>query len=42
MAAPASGFNLHERADVDEAIEVTAKHPVARSWVIELRPFAEG
>ena len=42
MAAPASGFNLLECADVDEAIDVSAKHPIARFGVIELRPFAEG
>jgi hypothetical protein len=42
MAAHASGFNLLECADVDEAIEVSAKHPIARFGVIELRPFAEG
>ena len=42
MAAPASGFNLLECADVDEAIEVSAKHPIARFGVIELRPFVEG
>ncbi len=42
MTAPASGFNLLERADLDEAIEVSAKHPMARYGVIELRPIAEG
>ncbi len=42
MTAPASGFNLLERADLDEAIEVSAKHPIARYGVIELRPIAEG
>jgi hypothetical protein len=42
ITAPASGFNLLECADVDEAIEVSAKHPIARFGVIELRPFAEG
>jgi hypothetical protein len=41
-AAPASGFNLLECADVEEAIEVSAKHPIARFGVIELRPFADG
>jgi len=41
MAAPASGFNLLECADVDEAIEVSAKHPLARFGVIELRPLVE-
>jgi hypothetical protein len=42
IAAPASGFNLLDCADVDEAIEVSAKHPIARFGVIELRPFADG
>jgi hypothetical protein len=38
---PASGFNILECSDLDEAIEVSAKHPIARFGVIELRPFAE-
>jgi hypothetical protein len=42
MAAPASGFNLLECASLEEAVEVSAKHPIARFGVIELRPFAEG
>ncbi|MBV9413760.1 MAG: hypothetical protein JO363_02180 [Solirubrobacterales bacterium] len=42
MDAPPSGFNLLDCADVDEAIEVSAKHPIARFGAIELRPFAEG
>ena len=42
MPAPASGFNLIDCADLDEAIEVSAKHPIARYGVIELRPIAEG
>jgi hypothetical protein len=41
MDAPVSGFNLLDCADVDEAIELSAKHPIARFGVIELRPFAE-
>lgn len=41
-SAPASGFNLLDCADLEEAIEVSAKHPIARFGVIELRPFAEG
>ena len=41
-AVPASGFNLLECADVEEAIEVSAKHPIARFGVIELRPFVDG
>ncbi len=42
MTAPPSGFNLLECADIDEAIEVSAKHPIARYGVIELRPIADG
>lgn len=42
ITAPASGFNLLECANLDEAIEVSAKHPIARYGVIELRPIAEG
>lgn len=41
MAAPASGFNLLECADLDEAIEVSAKYPIARFGAIELRPIVE-
>ena len=36
------GFDILECADLDEAIEVAAKHPVARFGTLELRPFAEG
>jgi hypothetical protein len=42
LDAPASGFNLLECADLDEAVEVSASHPIARFGVIELRPLAEG
>ncbi len=34
-----AGFDIIECADLDEAIEVVAKHPVARFGVIEVRPF---
>lgn len=37
---PVSGFNLLECADVDEAVEVSARHPIARFGTIELRPIA--
>lgn len=40
-SAPASGFNLLECADLDEAIEVSAKHPIAEFGLIELRPIVE-
>lgn len=39
---PISGFNLLECADLDEAIEVASKHPIARFGTIELRALAEG
>jgi hypothetical protein len=34
-----AGFDVLECADLDEAIEVAARHPVARFGTIELRPF---
>jgi hypothetical protein len=37
-----AGFDLLECADLDEAMEVAARHPVARFGSLELRPFAEG
>jgi hypothetical protein len=35
------GFDILDCADLDEAMEVAAKHPVARFGVLELRPFME-
>ncbi len=37
-----AGFDILDCEDLDEAIEVAAKHPVARLGALELRPFAEG
>lgn len=37
---PISGFNLLDCADLDEALEVCAKHPIARFGTIQLRPCA--
>jgi hypothetical protein len=34
-----AGFDVLDCADLDEAIEVAARHPVARFGTIELRPF---
>ncbi|HEX9540564.1 MAG TPA: YciI family protein [Streptosporangiaceae bacterium] len=34
-----AGFDLLECADLDEAIEVASRHPVARIGTIEVRPF---
>jgi hypothetical protein len=36
------GYDLLECTDLDEALEVAAKHPVARYGMIEVRPFMEG
>ena len=33
------GFDVIECADLDEALEVAAKHPVARFGMVEVRPF---
>jgi hypothetical protein len=33
------GFDIIDCADLDEAIEVASKHPIARYGMIELRPF---
>ena len=40
-SAPASGFNVLECGDIAEAIEVSAKHPIAEFGLIELRPIVE-
>jgi len=34
------GFSLVECADLDEALEVTARHPAARYGAIEIRPLS--
>ena len=36
-----SGFNILECADLDEAIDLASKHPVATFGILELRPFAD-
>ncbi|WP_374195080.1 YciI family protein [Amycolatopsis sp. 195334CR] len=35
------GYNLIECANLDEAVEVAAKHPVARFGMIEVRPVLD-
>jgi hypothetical protein len=35
------GFGLVECADLDEALEVTSRHPAARYGAIEIRPLRE-
>ncbi len=37
-----AGFDILECSDLDEAIEVASKHPVARFGALELRPFMQG
>ncbi len=37
-----AGFDILDCADLDEAMQVAAKHPVARFGCLELRPFAGG
>ena len=34
-----AGFDILECADLDEAIEVAGKHPVARIGTLDVRPF---
>jgi hypothetical protein len=34
-----AGFDIIECADLDQALEVAAKHPVAKFGTIEVRPF---
>jgi hypothetical protein len=36
------GYDMLDCADLDEAIEVAAKHPLARRGAMELRPFGAG
>ena len=35
------GFDILECADLDQAIEVASKHPVARYGMLEVRPFVD-
>ena len=37
-----NGWGINEFDDLDQAIEVMAKHPVARFGQIEIRPFFDG
>jgi hypothetical protein len=36
-----AGYDVIDCEDLDEAIEVASKHPVARFGTIEVRPFWE-
>jgi hypothetical protein len=35
------GFDILDCADLDEALEVASKHPVATFGTVEVRPFWE-
>ena len=35
------GYDMLDCKNLDEAIEVAAKHPLARRGAMELRPFGE-
>jgi hypothetical protein len=37
-----AGYDLLDCADLDEAIEIASKHPMARFGTIEIRPFWSG
>ncbi len=37
-----AGFDVIECADMNEAIEIAAQHPVAQFGMIEVRPFRPG
>ena len=37
-----AGYDIIDAADLDEAIEIASKHPVARIGMIEVRPFWSG
>jgi hypothetical protein len=37
-----AGYDVLECADLDEAIEVASKHPVAKFGTLEVRPFWTG
>jgi hypothetical protein len=39
-AAPIIGYNIVDCADIEEALEVAAKHPVATFGTLEVRPIA--
>jgi hypothetical protein len=36
------GYDMLDCKNLDEAIEVAAKHPLARRGAMELRPFGQG
>ena len=36
-----AGYDVIECADLDDAIQIASRHPVARFGAVEVRPFAE-
>ena len=36
-----AGYDIVECADLDDAIQIASRHPVARFGAVEVRPFAE-
>lgn len=36
-----AGFDILDCADLDEALEIASKHPIARFGVLEVRPFMD-
>lgn len=36
-----AGYDIVECEDLDEAIEVASRHPMAKAGMIEIRPFPE-
>lgn len=36
------GFDILECTDLDEALDLAARHPMARNGRLELRPFPDG
>jgi hypothetical protein len=36
-----SGYNIIDCTDLNEAIEVATKHPIARFGAVEVRPFSQ-
>ena len=37
-----AGYDIIECENLDEAIEVASRHPMAKAGMIEIRPFPDG
>jgi hypothetical protein len=37
-----AGYDIIECGNLDEAIEVASRHPMAKAGMVEIRPFPEG